>query len=77
MDYGVQYNKHVVLKLYNQLHLIKNKKRKDVYARINCIIVIQTLSKMMKMFLKLLKLFGATFLPINVTVYLRTTKDKT
>lgn len=61
MDYGVQCNKHVVLELYNELHLMKNKKRKDVYARINCISVIQTLLKMMKTFLKLLKLFGAIF----------------
>lgn len=28
MDYGVQYNKHVVLALYNELHLMKNKKGK-------------------------------------------------
>lgn len=66
MDYGVQYNKHVVLELYNELHLMKKKKRKAVYVRITCISVIQTLLKMMKMFLKLLKLFGAVFtLSIN------------
>lgn len=66
MDYGVQYNKHVVLELCNELHLMKNKKRKEIYARINCISVIQTLLKRMKMFLKLLKSFGAIFtLPTN------------